>query len=94
MPRWVSATVALIAAVALLSSGAFVLARWYGLDALASVLGPTLQYSLMAVIGCCVYAGLVGVYHTFLSVTGLDEDPRKRERREAKERSGDEPRTE
>jgi hypothetical protein len=91
LPRWISATVALIAAVALLSSGAFVLARWYGLDSLATVLGPTLQYSLMAVLGCCVYAGLVGVYHTFLSVTGLDEDPRRRKRRAERSGASDEP---
>ena len=74
MPRWISTTVALIALIALLSAGAFVLARWYAWDAGVEIFAPTLKYSLYAVTGCAAYAGLVGVYHTILSVTGLDED--------------------
>ena len=49
------------------------LARWYEWDIAVSVLAPTLKYSLYTVVGCSAYAGFVGVYHTILSVTGLDE---------------------
>jgi hypothetical protein len=74
VPRWISVSVSLIALLALLSAGGFVLARYSGWDAGADVLGPALKYSLYAIAGCCAYAGLVGVYHTILSVTGLDEE--------------------
>lgn len=74
MPRWISLSVALLALVALISSGGFVLARWYNWEAAIAFFAPTLKYSLYTVVGCCIYAGLVGVYHTFLSVTGLDEE--------------------
>jgi hypothetical protein len=74
LPRWISVSVVLLAALALLSSGGYVLARWYAWDGAAEVLGPVLQYSLYVIVGCCAYAGLVGVYHTILSVTGLDEE--------------------
>ncbi len=66
-------TVSLIAFVAIMSAGGFVVARWNGWDSAATLLGPLLKYSLYTVVGCCAYAGLVGVYHTILSVTGLDE---------------------
>lgn len=74
MPRFVSTIVALIAFVALASAGGYVLSRWYEWDAISDVTSFTLKWSLYAVVGCCVYACLVGVYHTFLSVTGLDEE--------------------
>jgi hypothetical protein len=74
MPRFISVTVALIATIALLSAGSYVLARWYGWDALASISGHALQVSLYTVVICCAYACLVGVYHTILSVTGLDRE--------------------
>jgi hypothetical protein len=73
LPRWITYIVTLIATLAVLSAGGFVLARWNEWDGLVELLAPTLKYSLYAVVGCCVYAGLVGVYHTILSVTGLDE---------------------
>ena len=60
--------------MALVSSGSYVLGRWYELDGLAQVSMIALKYSLYAVVACCGYALLVGVYHTFLFVTGLDEE--------------------
>lgn len=93
MPRWISVTVTLIGLIALISSGGFVLARWYEWDAAIGIFAPLLKYSLYTVVGCCAYAGLVGVYHTILSVTGLDENRgRGRERHRealAAERSGE-----
>lgn len=74
MPRFISLTVAFVATLALLSAGGYVLGRWYEMDTLASVSQVTLQYSLYFVAFCCAYAVLVGVYHTILSVTGLDEE--------------------
>jgi hypothetical protein len=73
VPRWISYTVALIAAIALVSSGAFVLARFGSYDTVAIVSAHALKYSLYALAFCAAYAILVGIYHTFLSVTGLDE---------------------
>lgn len=81
MPRFVSLIVALIASVALLSAGCYVLARWYEIDALASVSSVTLKWSLYATVGACLYACLVGIYHTFLSVTGLDEEREEQDQR-------------
>lgn len=75
MPRWISWSVALIAVVALVSSGAYVMARWYALDGLVEASAIALEGSLYAIAGACGYAMLVGIYHTFLSVTGLDEEP-------------------
>jgi hypothetical protein len=80
VPRFISLTVALIATLALLSAGGYVLGRWYEIDALASITAVILQYSLYITVFCCGYAMLVGIYHTILSVTGLD-----REREEAPE---------
>ncbi len=74
MPRFISIIVSLIAFIALISSGAFVMARWYELDGLAQVTLFTLKWSLYIVVGCCAYALAVGIYHTILSVTGLDEE--------------------
>lgn len=74
MPRFISYTVALIAIIALFSSGGYVLGRWYEMDGLATVSMFALKYSLYAVAACCGYALLVGIYHTILSVTGLDEE--------------------
>jgi hypothetical protein len=78
VPRFVSLTVAFIALVALISAGAYVLARWYALDGVADLSAVLLKWSLYAIAAGCAYACLVGVYHTILSVTGLDrerEDP-------------------
>jgi hypothetical protein len=74
VPRFVSVTVALVALLALLSSGSYVLARWYDWAKLAEVSGLALEGSLVLIGLCCAYACAVGVYHTFLSVTGLDEE--------------------
>ncbi|MEQ8275501.1 MAG: hypothetical protein RMA76_33165 [Deltaproteobacteria bacterium] len=74
MPRFISLLVALIATVALFSSGGYVLGRWYEMDGLATVSMFCLKYSLYAVAFCCAYALAVGIYHTILSVTGLDEE--------------------
>lgn len=74
VPRFISLTVALVATLALLSAGGYVLGRWYESDLVASVSMVTLKYSLYFVAFCCAYAILVGVYHTVLSVTGLDEE--------------------
>ena len=52
MPRFVSYAVALIALVALVSSGAFVLARWSEEDTVALVSMYTLKYSLYALAFC------------------------------------------
>jgi hypothetical protein len=73
VPRFISYAVALIALVALVSSGAFVLARFSEEDSVAIVSMYALKYSLYALAFCAAYAIAVGVYHTFLSVTGLDE---------------------
>ncbi len=72
MPRWISLMVSMLALVALTSSGAYVLARWYAWDGAVSLLGTVLKGSLYAVAVCAGYAILVGIYHTILSVTGLD----------------------
>jgi len=74
VPRYVSITVALVAFLALVSSGAYVLARWYAWDATADIAALALKGSLVLIAFCCLYACAVGVYHTFLSVTGLDEE--------------------
>ncbi|MCK6550464.1 hypothetical protein L6R52_31800 [Myxococcota bacterium] len=74
MPRFISLTVAFIAALALLSAGGYVMARWYELDAVASIAGTILKSSLYFIAAACAYAGLVGIYHVILSVTGLDEE--------------------
>lgn len=74
MPRFISLIVTLIATIALLSSGGYVLGRWYEIDALATVSMVALKYSLYTVAFCCAYALAVGIYHTILSVTGLDEE--------------------
>lgn len=74
MPRFISLTVALIALVALLSAGGYVLARWYEWYGLADVTMLSLKWSLYAVVACAAYAMLVGIYHVILSVTGLDEE--------------------
>jgi hypothetical protein len=74
VPRFISYSVALVALIALLSAGGYVLGRWYENDAVAMFSMYSLKYSLYAVVACCAYAGLVGIYHTFLSVTGLDEE--------------------
>ena len=74
LPRFISLTVALIALVALISSGAFVMARWYEMDTLVQITLVSLKWSLYIVAACCGYAILVGIYHTILSVTGLDEE--------------------
>ncbi len=73
MPRFVSYLVTLVAVIALFSSGGYVLARWSELDSLVMIMGYTLEYSLYILAFCAAYAIFVGVYHTFLSVTGLDE---------------------
>ena len=73
MPRFISYAVALIAVVALISSGAFFVARFSDAETVAIVSMHALKYSLYALGFCAAYAILVGVYHTFLSVTGLDE---------------------
>jgi hypothetical protein len=73
VPRFISTIVTLIAAVALFSSGGFVLARWSNHDTIAIVSAHALKYSLYALAFCAAYAILVGIYHTILSVTGLDE---------------------
>jgi hypothetical protein len=74
VPRFVSLTVALVALIALLSGGGYVLARWYELETLSDVCQVSLKWSLYAIAAACAYACLVGVYHTVLSVTGLDEE--------------------
>lgn len=74
MPRWISISVALVAFVALASAGGYVLARWYAWDSIASFTGVSLKYSLYTVVGLCAYMGAVGIYHTILSVAGLDEE--------------------
>ena len=61
-----------LAALALLSSGTYVLSRWYGVHTLISGSGQVLKWTLYALAFCAGYAILVGVYHTILSVTGLD----------------------
>ena len=73
MPRWVSMLVSLVALVTIISSAGFVLARFAESETWIAIMAPTLKYSLYSIVGCCAYAGLVGVYHTILSVTGLDE---------------------
>lgn len=90
MPRWVSITVTLLAFLTLASSAGFVLSRWYLWDSGVALFMPLLKLSLYAVVACCAYAGLVGIYHTILSVTGLDEAPvgqRTRARRRQKDRA-------
>lgn len=79
MPRFISYAVTLIAAIALFSSGAYVLGRWYENDAIAMASMYALKYSLYTVAACAAYAIFVGVYHTILSVTGLDEEKPKGE---------------
>lgn len=74
MPRFISVTVALIATLALLSAGGYVMARWYDLEAFAAICGTLLKGSLYFTCAACAYAGLVGIYHVILSVTGLDEE--------------------
>lgn len=74
MPRFVSLIVATIAALALFSAGAYVIARWYAWDTVASLSAVTLKWSLYITVACAAYAIFVGVYHTILSVTGLDEE--------------------
>jgi hypothetical protein len=74
VPRFISTIVALIAFVALASAGGYVLSRWYEWYAIADITMVSLKWSLYAVVGCAAYACLVGVYHTILSVTGLDEE--------------------
>lgn len=75
--------VSLIALVAILSAGGFVVARWNEWDSVVTFMAPMLKYSLYTVVGCCAYAGLVGVYHTILSVTGLDEQAGRGKQRHA-----------
>lgn len=74
MPRFISYAVTLIAVIALFSSGGYVLGRWYENDPVATTSMYALKYSLYAIAVCAAYAILVGVYHTILSVTGLDEE--------------------
>jgi hypothetical protein len=74
VPRFISYTVTLIAFIALCSAGGYVLSRWYEWDPGAIVSMYALKWSLYIVVGCCAYAGLVGIYHTILSITGLDEE--------------------
>ena len=74
MPRFISYAVTLIAVIALISSGAFFIARFSNADTVAIVSMHTLKYSLYALAFCAAYAIAVGIYHTFLSVTGLDEE--------------------
>lgn len=73
MPRWISWIVALLALTSVLSSGGYVMARWYDWAWVASWAGSVLKWSLYLVVGCAAYALLVGLYHTALFVTGLDE---------------------
>jgi hypothetical protein len=73
VPRFISYAVTLIALIALFSSGAFVVSRWSNQDTIALLSMYALKYSLYALGFCAAYAIAVGVYHTFLSVTGLDE---------------------
>ena len=65
--------VSLVAFVTILSTAGFFLARSYESEAWISIMAPALKYSLYTIVGCCAYAGLVGIYHSILSVTGLDE---------------------
>lgn len=74
MPRWISYSVAFVALIALTSAGGYVLARWYSWDAVADLTSGSLEYSLYALAACCAYAMLIGIYHTILSITGLDEE--------------------
>jgi hypothetical protein len=74
VPRFISYTVAFVAFLALLSAGGWVLARWYAWDFVAQASGTALRFSLYAIAACCAYAMLVGIYHTILSITGLDEE--------------------
>ena len=80
-------TVALLAMITIFSAGGFVLARWHNWESAVTILAPMLKYSLYAVVFCCAYAGLVGVYHTILSVTGLDETRGRGEARMAAARA-------
>jgi hypothetical protein len=74
VPRFVSITIALVAFLALTSSGTYVLARWYDWAPVVEVAAFALKGSLVLIAVCCAYACAVGIYHTFLSVTGLDEE--------------------
>ena len=74
MPRFIYVIVSLFAATGLVSAGAYVLARWYAIDGLARASAQTLQLTLWALGGACAYAMMVGVYHVFLSITGLDRE--------------------
>lgn len=74
MPRFITYIVTLIATLALISSGAWVLGRFYAMDWLVDASAWILKSSLYFVAFCCAYAVLVGVYHTILSVTGLDKE--------------------
>ena len=65
-------TVASIALISLVSAAVFVLLRWTGHD--ASGFAVVLKWSLYATAFACAYAMFVGVYHTFLFVTGLDQE--------------------
>lgn len=65
--------VSFIGLVTIISSGGFVLARFAESETWIAIMAPTLKYSLYTIVGCCAYAGLVGIYHTILFVTGLDE---------------------
>ena len=65
--------VSFIALITIIATAGFFLARSYESERWISIMAPTLKYSLYTIVGCCIYAGLVGVYHHILSVTGLDE---------------------
>ena|GEM_PF-3721104 len=74
MPRWISVLVSLIAFILIVATAGFFLARSYESEKWIAIMAPTLKYSLYSIVACCIYAGLVGVYHTILSVFGLDEE--------------------
>jgi hypothetical protein len=74
VPRFISVTIAVICAVALVSSGVYVLARWYDVEGVARATAHVLEASLYVLGAAGAYAILIGVYHTVLSVTGLDEE--------------------
>jgi hypothetical protein len=73
--------VSLVGLVTIISTAGFFLARSYQSDTWIAIMTPALKYSLYTIVGCCAYAGLVGLYHTVLSVTGLDESKGSAKRR-------------
>ncbi len=54
---------------------AFWWARSTGHGELGVFFGKGLRYLMYAMLACVAYMGLVGAYHTFLAVFGLDGEP-------------------